>query len=50
MADDGKEPEDTEEGDVGDVEAEPNVEFKPLLDQVRHATSHFRYSHPDLAG
>ena len=33
MADDPKEPEDTEEGGAGeDVEAEANVEFKPLIE------------------
>jgi hypothetical protein len=33
MADDGKEPEDTtEEGGGEDVEAEANVEFKPLIE------------------
>jgi len=32
MADDPKEPEETEEAGGEDVEAEANVEFKPLID------------------
>jgi hypothetical protein len=37
MADDGKEPEETgEEGAGEDVEAEANVEFKPLIDVSAH--------------
>jgi hypothetical protein len=45
MADDPKKPEDAEEegGDGQDVEAEANVEFKPLIEVIREPVAFFEF-------